>query len=310
MHPLNLIRFVPAEGSDLSFSCLRSSLPLAPLITLLMLVAACTLSGCALESRFYKPSVSEPVLPQGAEDVQLPGPRGSTLHAWFLPAPSRASGAAARRPAIVFCHGNQATIDYFAPRLESLRRDADVSLVLFSYRGYGRSSPLDTVTRATTVADAKAALEGVFQRSDVDPSQIYVMGYSLGGVAALAAAAEDPRVRGVIVGGTYARAADALKDSGYGWARALIGGAFDPADSIARLGPRPVFIFHGEQDTTPRTYHAYELAAEASRHGVPVEIFIVPNAGHYTAADEQSGTLKVIASFLNKHTKPNDLQSK
>lgn len=264
------------------------------------------ITGCSVESRFYKPSHSEPVIPAGYIDLALEGPSGGALHGWLAPAPSIVTGQAVRRPVIVFCHGNRATIDFFAPRLEALRVAADASLLLFSYRGYGRSSSIEHVTRASTVADARAAVTAAFDRPEVDPDAVFVMGYSMGGVAALAAGADEPRVRGVIVGGTYARADEALDDSGYGWAKMFIGGEHDPADSIARMGKRPVLIFHGALDTTPGPHHAYELAAAAARAKVPVEVLIVPNAGHYTAADAESGVLEVVARFVQAASTPAD----
>ena len=65
------------------------------------------------------------------EELELAASDGVKLHGWFLPA-ERARGA------VVFCHGNAGNV---SQRLLAARVfvELGLSVVLFDYRGYGRS---------------------------------------------------------------------------------------------------------------------------------------------------------------------------
>lgn len=280
------------------------TLPAALLRVWLLAVIAMLLPACSLESRFYSNKLSEFVTPAGYQDLDITGTSGERIHAWFIPAPSIVSGKSQRAPVVIFCHGSATTIDGIAPQIAPLAEKADASLLLFSYRGFGRSAALDNVTRRTTVDDANAVLAAAMVHPRVDSNAIFLMGYSLGGVPALALAAEHPGVRGVIVGGTYSRAGMALADLDRGAAYPLIGGAFDPADSAAKLSGRPIMIFHAEQDSSAQVYHAYDLAANAAKAGALVTLRIVPNTAHYDVLKKEPHLLDEFAEFIRRALQP------
>jgi dipeptidyl aminopeptidase/acylaminoacyl peptidase len=137
------------------------------------------------------------------------------------------------------------------------------------------------VTRRTTLADAEAAYASAVERPDVDADRVALMGYSLGGVPALALAAHHPEVAAVAVGGVYARSSDALDDAGIGGWAWLIGSTLDPADSAEGLQGRPVLLFHGEEDRDVPPYHALELGAALLHAGAELELRLLPRATHY-----------------------------
>ena len=262
------------------------------------------LSGCSLESRYYFPGCCEIPTPAGFQDVRIKARDGTMLDSWFLPAPSLAEGRVQRAPVIIFCHGNRSTIDYAGPGLAPLGRKADVSFLFFSYRGYGQSDPCGSVTRRSTVVDALAALDAALARPDVDPSRVAMMGYSIGGVPALAVAAERPEVRAVIVGGTYSHAKLALQDRGRSFAYLFIGDDYDPAGSAARLGSRPLFLFHGLADTDVEPYHALIVGAAAMRAGTPVTLDLIEGADHNGILAGAPHLYDDIAKFLRTSFAP------
>lgn len=294
-------------------------------------VAAWTLSGCSIESRFYRASLKSFATPEGVQDMSIPV-SGGTVHAWFVPGPMLARQAATahpacgehldnsdsastgairaddlhpeplRRPALLFCHGALFTIDRLLPHLSPIAERAGVALMMVSYRGFGRSSPLERITRRTTADDAIAAFDALAARPDVDPARIVVMGYSLGGPPAAAVARARP-VAGLVIGGTYSRAADALDDLGlsrYAW---LIGNDLDPAPTVAQLGQKrpvpPLLVVHAEDDESTRSYHAFAIAASAARAGVPVSVRIIPGAGHREVFLESS-LRDAVAEFTSR----------
>jgi hypothetical protein len=68
------------------------------------------------------------------EDVEIPTDDGERLHAWWVPSPKRPSLGH-----VLHCHGNGGNI---AGRIDAARRlaEAGFDVLLFDYRGYGRSS--------------------------------------------------------------------------------------------------------------------------------------------------------------------------
>lgn len=272
------------------------------------------LAGCSLEARFFAASNSQFGTPPGVEDVDVPV-RSGRVHAWYVPAstpspargagqpapePAAPAGSLPRQPALLFCPGARFQLDDLLPYIRPISDRAGVPLMMVAYRGFGRSSPLKDISRATAADDAVAAYDALAARPDVDPSRIVVMGYSLGGPVALAVAARRP-VAGVIVGGTFARAKDALRDRDLGGLSWLISDTLDPASTVAKLATRevlppvgdagsgpamiirsgpPILIFHGEADGALPVYHALALATEAARAGLPLKFYLVKDAGH------------------------------
>lgn len=272
--------------------------PLLPfsgvLAPLLVVLAALAGAGCSLESKFYRPASIDFANPLDVTDLHIDAPGGDHIHAWFVPPPQQTFPA----PLLVFCHGSATTINQMIDTLRPIAARADAGLLLFSYRGYGRSSPREKVTRSVTIEDTHCVVDAAMNLPGVDPARIVLFGYSLGAVPALRVGADDERIAAVIAGGTYSRAESALDDLDKGWIAPLIGGYADPADSARRLGQRPLLIFHGELDNDARVYHAYTIAAAAARAGVPTTLHIVPDAGHFNILDDQPQLVEALASFI------------
>ena len=97
--------------------------------------------------------------------------------------------AAQAGAAILHVHGNAGHVANHA-EFSAFLTQAGFHVLVFDYRGYGRSDDGGRLTRAKLVADTHAALDYLLRRDDVDPERIGMLGYSLGGVIGLAAAAE------------------------------------------------------------------------------------------------------------------------
>jgi len=96
------------------------------------------------------------------------------LDAWYLPTPNE-------RGVILFCHGNAGNISHRIGTLEILN-NLGFSILVFDYRGYGRSE--GKPDERGTYNDAEAAWQYLQQRGYRN-DQIVIMGRSLG--AAIAA---------------------------------------------------------------------------------------------------------------------------
>ena len=131
-------------------------------------------------------------------------------------------------------------------------------------------------TWTETLQDAVTWLE---RHPGVDPKRIGVMGISLGASLALAAAAEDARIR-------------ALVD--------YFGPVPEGLAARARRLP-PTLILHGEADPIVPVSHARTLESLLKRLRVPHETAIYPGQGHgfYGAAQADAG--RRVGRFLARH---------
>ena len=261
------------------------------------------LTGVVESWLFYFPSRRAFVDAPGAEAVSFTTPDGLRLSGWFwsgadagepggdvVPVadadgegpvtPLVAADVQGRRPTILVAHGNAGCLpdhDEFC----SFLADYGFNVLLFDYRGYGRSDlPTRGLRRDDLVIDAQAALEYLLTREDVDPERVGLLGYSLGGNIGLAMAADEPRARAVATIATFSRWQAVASDHA-GWlGPMLIRPGLDAAESVARLGDRPYLIVHGDRDDIVPHRHAGILEEAASEAGVEVSRITVEGADH------------------------------
>ena len=141
--------------------------------------------------------------------------------------------------------------------------------------------------------DLAAAVSFLARQSGVRTGKIAVLGESMGGEQALAAAGADPRIRAVVAeGATGQQYADrgwrphditGVIDRGMEWvlytAAGLISGAPHPAsipDSVRAAAPRQALIiaagFVADEPVAARWFQAASPAT--------VQVWVVPHAGH------------------------------
>lgn len=90
------------------------------------------------------------------------------------------------------------------PFLKALIRNTGATVFALDYRGYGHSA--GSPSERGIQADARSALNHVYQRKDVDTSHIFAFGRSLGGAVALHLAAGDAekRIHGLVIENAFA----------------------------------------------------------------------------------------------------------
>jgi uncharacterized protein len=126
------------------------------------------------------------VLP-GAEDVAFTTADGLRLRGWFVPAAG--PGRARPGPAVLVCNGNAGHRAMRAELAAALAR-MGLAVLLFDYRGYGGNP--GRPTEEGLAADARAALDHLAGRPEVDPERVVYLGESLGAAVALRLATERP----------------------------------------------------------------------------------------------------------------------
>ena len=173
-------------------------------------------------------------------------------------------------------------------------RDSGWNSLIFHYRGCWGSE--GRYVLQTIPGDVHAALDDLTggRYPQVDPARLVLVGHSLGGWAAVLAAATDPRVRAVAVYGAVTdphclpfTEADAATEFAP-WLHGLtpdsflaqweaLDGAFAPVEQVARLVPRPLLVLHGRVDEVVPVAQAEALFAPA---GEPRRLVIHPEANH------------------------------
>lgn len=228
------------------------------------------------------------------EDVEFDIASGRKLRGWMVPA-----AAEACPDVFVLVHGrsgDRTSMDFLLPWLFELGM-AIVAVDLLENGlsdGSGRGTGLG-------VAEADELQAIVAQLSARGFRNIAVAGGSLGGTAAILAAARDRRIAAVLADGPVASMqlfqADRLKQrlSRLGLdmaslrsvtAEAVVRlaardrGVQDVTEArsvIARIAPRPMLLIYGSEDTATGARHAHELMAAAGKN---VDELMIAGAGH------------------------------
>jgi fermentation-respiration switch protein FrsA (DUF1100 family) len=189
------------------------------------------------------------------------------IHAWYLPPPEGGVYT------VLVCHGNAGNISGRLDRALLLQRELSASVLLFDYRGFGRSE--GSPDEEGTYRDALAAYRYLAEEREVDTRRIILFGESLGAAVAIELARRVP-VAAVVLEAPFA-SIRAMARVAYpflptGWVRTKY-------DNLAKIGELdvPLLILHGTRDDTV-PFAQGEALFRAARE--PKEFVAVEGAGH------------------------------
>lgn len=236
-------------------------------------------------------------IPQGGEDVWFAGASGERLHGWYVHA--RGDVAAEEAATVIYFHGNGGNISLIGWLGETLSRRG-FNVLLFDYRGYGRSGGRVTDERGI-YEDADAAYDYVAGERGVRPENIILYGQSLGTTAAVDLAARRP-CRAVILESGLSSASDMaalILPWVPAWAHRYGQNHFESAKKLEQVRV-PVLVTHGARDRTIPVEQGYKLYAAARE---PKRLIIVPEAGHNDLiATGGNDYLDAVAGFIRSAT--------
>ena len=179
--------------------------------------------------------------PQGIsfEDAWFESADGTRIHGWYVPHERP-------RAVVLFCHGNAGNVSHRAEMLRILHEGVGVSVLIFDYRGYGRSQ--GRPDEPGVLADARAARKWLATRADVGQEEIVLMGRSLGGAVAVDLAAGQ-RARALVVESSFSSLPEVAAYH-YPWlpVRWMMRTRFDSAGKIGTYHG-PLLQSHGTADT-------------------------------------------------------------
>lgn len=113
----------------------------------------------------------------------------------------------------LYCHGNVGTVDKWSDLARRLSQQHRLSILVFDYRGYGRST--GRPNERGILRDAEAARDWLAEENGIEPSEIVLIGRSLGGAVAVDLAANGG-ARGLILESTFSSLPD-VAERHAGW---------------------------------------------------------------------------------------------
>ncbi|QDU97981.1 alpha/beta hydrolase [Lignipirellula cremea] len=250
----------------------------AALIAALSLVV---LSGCATINHYsplarlergllYQPQAFPAELENRAvpfEEVQFTSADGVKLHGWYAGHPEPTAVA-------LFCHGNAGNMVSRGNTLAILNQRHRLAVMMFDYRGYGKSEcePFEE----GVLADARAARTWLSQRTHVPESEILLMGRSLGGAVAVDLAQDG--ARGLVLASTFA-SLPAVAGNAFPFlpTSLLMTERFNSLRKIKKY-QGPLLQSHGDADQLIPLEQAQKLFAAAP--GKKKTFIVIPGANH------------------------------
>jgi fermentation-respiration switch protein FrsA (DUF1100 family) len=266
---------------------------MAVLRLLALLAAVCALMLIFERRLIYFPTRAHDATPRAlglaSEELALVAEDGVRLHGWFLPVPGS-------RLTLLVCHGNGGNASHRLDRalLAHARLQADV--LLFDYRGYGRSE--GSPDEEGTYRDARAAHRWLRERG-TPAGRIVLFGESLGSAVALQLALDTGgTARALVLESPFASIPE--------MARAVY--PFLPVwplvrtryDNLAKVGGLrvPLLVLHGDRDEVvpfAQGRRVFEAAPE------PKRFYAIPGASHNdTYLVGGDAYWRVLAEFLQE----------
>lgn len=199
----------------------------------------------------------EPVISWDPKDYGLPANRvdemwiesddGELLHAWYCRAERPlASG--------VYCHGNTGNLTNTAHVMPHLL-DAGISVLLFDYRGFGRSTGIPSFNGIVADGVCAARWHEKIRPKGV-PSLLY--GFSLGGAIA-SQVIRHHSFDGLILQSTFTSLPDIAKATWPKLPLHLFAGNFFDTLNVVRSLRVPLLVIHGTEDEVCPSWMAHKL---------------------------------------------------
>ena len=200
------------------------------------------------------------------EDVWLTSADGTKIHGWYCSAESP-------KAVVLYCHGNGGNLAGRASTLQFLQEEMKVSVLIFDYRGYGRSEGKATVAGA--IADAKTARTELAKLAQTKESEIVLMGRSRGGAIAIQLAADVPP-RGLIVESSFSSLREVASEHFPKLAWLVPKNKLDSKQAITEVRC-PLLQCHGDADRVISFECGQKLFAAAKN---PKHFVALPGVGH------------------------------
>ena len=237
---------------------------------------------------------------------------GLALAGWLI----AAQGSRRPSPGIIICHGQGANRSDFTELAVYLSRRGYVVLT-FDFRAHGESEGRRSSLGYHEQKDIAAAHRFLVSRKEVDRARIGLFGFSLGGAAAILAAAESGAFQAVVADSAFSSLKDQAREAITGFYHlpsvpflqlAVIGYELyfqtdvekvAPEAVIGRLAPCPVLLIAGEGDDLIPAENGRRLYRAARE---PKELWVISVSGHgYTVGAAGAEYEKRVGAFFDRY---------
>ncbi len=242
-------------------------------------------------------------------EVTFPTQNDCRLYGWWIPKTTRESS---RAPVIVLVHGWGQNVEFFLPLIKILH-SRGFHLLAFDARNHGSSESDGYSNMLKFAEDILAAVDFVRKDFNTWKEWIGVIGFSIGGAAAIYAAAHEPRIRRVVTIGAFAHPAEVMKVELrkrhipyfpvvwllFQYIQFKIGARFKhiaPMNNIARASAK-ILLVHGTEDKIVPVEQALVL----QEYGNPerTRLWLVEHAGHFDCLNHPEIPRR-LSEFLEK----------
>lgn len=192
-----------------------------------------------------------------ADDFWIDTEDGERLHGWFFPQEGS-------EYVVVLSHGNAGNISNRID-IAKLLNETGLAVVLYDYRGYGKSS--GKPDEKGFYKDIEAVIEFLKTEKNYSEEQMIMYGRSMGGAVASYAAIQFD-VSGLVLDSTFKNLKAMVKDL-YPFVPAFLARHEFPVESyLKQLPSMPVMIMHSPKDEIVGISHAkylYRLADDPKK---------------------------------------------
>jgi pimeloyl-ACP methyl ester carboxylesterase len=241
-----------------------------------------------LNSLLYFPSRAIVETPDRAglayRDLGLETDDGERLHGWWIDTRRDPLGH------LLLCHGNAGNVGDRVLHA-ALLTATGFDVLVFDYRGYGRSS--GRPSEEGTYRDARAALTCLLEQPGVDPARVFYLGESIGGAVAVDLALKRPPA-GLVLLSAFTGVRELGRVHYPFVPAALVPDAYPTLRRMNELRA-PILVLHGDRDDIVPLSHGRALFEAAPG---PKRMHVFRGLGHNDLVPLAGAELaRVIASW-------------
>ena len=206
------------------------------------------------------------------EDVWFESNDGTKLHGWYCPCKKP-------RGYVVYAHGNAGNLSDRLLLLQRMQSRLNLTVLIFDYRGYGRSEGVPSTTGA--IEDTRSASKFLAKKAKIKESELILMGRSLGG-AMVIQIAQTTNPKALIVESTFSSLKDIAKYHYPKLAWLVPANKLDSKSALKKY-QGPLLISHGAADRVIPFSQGRELHEVANQ---PKSIVKIAGGGHNSRLPE------------------------
>ena len=220
-------------------------------------------------------------------DVWLKSVDGTRIHGWYLPYKNP-------KAIILYLQGNKGNVTDSYPELVKLHNRLHASVMVFDYRGFGRSE--GKPEEKLIANDAEMARDWLAHKEHIRPDEVILLGRSLGGAVAVDLASRLG-AKGLILIGTFLSLPDIVSyHYPIPFVRRIMHNQFDNIHKIVNYRG-PLLVIHGDADELVPLEHGKKLFAAAPG---PKTFYQIPGGKHFSPLTKE--VYQVIGKFVTKIT--------